>query len=166
MATATLEKPQAEKAAPANKPKAKTVIAPKAKKPSASKKPKMQKPKATQLNVRIEPALKAEGDRVLAEMGLSPSEAIRLFYEYLVANRNDTFSIYETLRGSRRARSIPSDEGRRKLAALEDTRQMLQAMLGDNYVPSVADGNYKELIEEAIWERHCVSFDGGAEEAA
>lgn len=42
-----------------------------------------------QMNVRIAPKLKQEGDSVLARLGLSPSEGIRKMYEFLVRNQND-----------------------------------------------------------------------------
>lgn len=38
-----------------------------------------------QLNVRIDPQLKTEGDRILAEHGLTPSRAIRSLYRSLTS---------------------------------------------------------------------------------
>jgi DNA-damage-inducible protein J len=37
-----------------------------------------------QLNVRIEPALKVEAEAILNEIGLGPSDAIRMFYRQVV----------------------------------------------------------------------------------
>lgn len=42
-----------------------------------------------QMNIRISPKLKKEGDSVLARLGLSPSEGIRRIYEFLVRNQNN-----------------------------------------------------------------------------
>lgn len=39
---------------------------------------------ATQMNTRIDEALKREGDEVLARCGYSPSQAIRALWTYLV----------------------------------------------------------------------------------
>lgn len=43
--------------------------------------------KSAQLNIRMEPSLKAAGDIVLEREGISPSEAVRLLYEYLVRKK-------------------------------------------------------------------------------
>lgn len=42
-----------------------------------------------QMNIRIAPRLKQQGDAILARMGRTPSEGIRCFYEFLVRNQND-----------------------------------------------------------------------------
>ena len=39
-----------------------------------------------QMNVRIPAELKREGDRRLSEMGLTPSQAVRRLYEFVVRN--------------------------------------------------------------------------------
>ena len=42
-----------------------------------------------QMNIRISPELKRDGDSVLARLGFTPSEGIRRMYEFLVRNQND-----------------------------------------------------------------------------
>ena len=40
--------------------------------------------KSAQINIRMEPNLKAAGDAVLERLGMRPSDAVRALYEYLV----------------------------------------------------------------------------------
>lgn len=51
------------------------------------RKPK-QNAKASQINIRMEPVLKEAGDSVLARLGVTPSEAVRALYEYLVSEQD------------------------------------------------------------------------------
>ena len=44
-----------------------------------------------QLNVRIEPELKREGEAILQAIGINPSDAIRMFYRQIVMFRGLTF---------------------------------------------------------------------------
>lgn len=50
------------------------------------------KQKTVQMNTRIPEGLKVEGDEVLRELGYTPSQAVRAFYEYLVAHRSEPSS--------------------------------------------------------------------------
>ena len=43
------------------------------------------------ISSRIEPQLKAQGDAVLAELGLKPSQAVSMFYTQLVRHRRLPF---------------------------------------------------------------------------
>ena len=47
-----------------------------------------QHTKAAQINIRMEPSLKEAGDTVLDRLGVTPSEAVRALYEYLVSEQD------------------------------------------------------------------------------
>ena len=42
----------------------------------------------TQMNVRINADVKREGDSILADLGFSPSSAVRALWDYVVSHRN------------------------------------------------------------------------------
>ena len=138
MATATLEKPETKK---------QTVDEPVGQSQPSAKPPKAHRPKAAQLNVRIDPDLKAEGDRVLAQIGLSPSEAIRAFYEFVVQNRNDIPFLEETLLGVDESTGL-SEEAQGKLKALEEARARVAELRGDFQYPEDMDwGEHSDRLK-------------------
>lgn len=49
--------------------------------------------KAATINTRIEPKLKAQAEHILNEVGLSSSEAIRIFYKQICLNNGLPFSV-------------------------------------------------------------------------
>lgn len=49
--------------------------------------------KTAMIRARMEPDLKAEAERVLAEVGLSPTEAIRLFYRQVSLHQGLPFAV-------------------------------------------------------------------------
>jgi DNA-damage-inducible protein J len=49
--------------------------------------------KTTTIRARIEPKLKAEAEAVLAKLGLTPSDAIRLLYHQVKLSRSLPFEI-------------------------------------------------------------------------
>ena len=49
--------------------------------------------KTATVQVRIEPELKREADEVLAELGLSPSVAIAMYYKQIVRTRSIPISL-------------------------------------------------------------------------
>lgn len=49
--------------------------------------------KTETLNARIEPALKANAERILKKIGLSNAEAIRLFYTQICLNNGLPFAV-------------------------------------------------------------------------
>jgi DNA-damage-inducible protein J len=64
---------------------------------------------------RIEPELKADGEAILAKLGLSASDVIRLTFRQIVARRGLPFDV-----------KIPNDE---TLAAIKESRAMKIARL-------------------------------------
>jgi len=53
---------------------------------------------AVQMNTRIDGDLKAEGDAVFAELGYSPSEAVRLVWGFAARNKHDRQKLSDMLR--------------------------------------------------------------------
>ena len=47
----------------------------------------------TQMNTRIDMALKEAGDAVLARLGYSPSAAVRGFWQFVVDHQDDAASV-------------------------------------------------------------------------
>jgi len=64
--------------------------------------------KTAKINARMEPELKEQAERVLEELGISTTEAIRLYFKQIVHRRGIPFDI-----------RIPNPETR---AAMEDAR--------------------------------------------
>jgi len=54
-------------------------------------------PATTQMNTRINPVLKAQGDSALAEIGLSPSQAIRALWEKAAKRGQDLEEVAQLL---------------------------------------------------------------------
>ena len=50
--------------------------------------------KAAVIHARIEPEMKASAERVLHKLGLSPTEAIRIFYKQITPRQGLPFSVH------------------------------------------------------------------------
>ena len=64
--------------------------------------------KTAKINARMEPELKEQAERILDELGISTTDAIRLYFKQIVHRRGIPFDIH-----------IPNPE---TLAAMEDAR--------------------------------------------
>ena len=111
----------------------------------------MQATGMTQMNTRMEASLKEAGDRVLAVLGYSPSQAVRALWSYLCAHRDDPASIRQLLDAPAVDASVDS-EVRRKLDALAAGRQLC-ARLGP-LSAEVASMSSKDLLAEMYAERY------------
>ncbi len=78
--------------------------------------------KTAMIRARMEPDLKQEAERVLAEVGLSPTEAIRLFYRQVSLHQGLPFDVRlpnaATRAALREARSGKKLKGYKNAAAL------------------------------------------------
>jgi len=78
---------------------------------------------AGMIRVRIEPELKSQAEEVFSELGLSPTEAITLFYTQVTLHRGLSFAVKipnaETIEALRRAHA---GEGLTEHADLEDLK--------------------------------------------
>jgi len=68
-------------------------------------------PKTATLTVRLDPALKKQIERVLNEMGLTPSQAITLFYKQIKFQRRLPFEI-----------QLPKEPNEETLRAMDDLK--------------------------------------------
>ena len=73
--------------------------------------------KSAVIHARIEPQIKRQAERVLHELGLSPTEAIRIFYHLITLRRGLPFAVVvpnectaATLEKSRRGEDVQEFE--------------------------------------------------------
>jgi DNA-damage-inducible protein J len=80
--------------------------------------------KTAMVRARMEPALKNDAEEVLAEVGLSPTEAIRLFYRQVSLHKGLPFEVRvpnaETRAAMRQVRA------RKKLKSFKNTSDLMR----------------------------------------
>ena len=76
----------------------------------------------TQMNTRIDAALKEAGDAVLARLGYSPSAAVRGLWQFMVDHQDDAASVREVIEPG--AATALSDEAARKTSAFGGLRSL------------------------------------------
>ena len=76
----------------------------------------------TQMNTRIDAALKEAGDAVLARLGYSPSAAVRGLWQFVVDHQDDATSVREVIEPG--AAGAFSDEAARKASAITSLRSL------------------------------------------
>jgi DNA-damage-inducible protein J len=82
--------------------------------------------KTQNIEARIEPKLKAEAESVLADLGLSASEAIRVFYKQVVLRRGLPFDVVIPNASTRRAmRDVQAGRGLTEHASTAELRKRL-----------------------------------------
>lgn len=81
--------------------------------------------KTAMIRARMEPALKEEAEEVLAQVGLTPTEAIRLFYRQVSLHGGLPFEIRVPNAATRAA--IAEARGRRKLKTFRSTAALVRA---------------------------------------
>ena len=78
--------------------------------------------KTEAIEARVEPKLKAEAERILGELGLDVSDAIRVFYKQVVLRRGLPFEVAIPNGATRRA--MRNVQQRRGLTTYKDTAEM------------------------------------------
>lgn len=76
----------------------------------------------TQMNTRIDMALKEAGDAVLARLGYSPSAAVRGLWQFVVDHQDDAASVRKVIAPD--AVAVLSDEAARKASAINSLRSL------------------------------------------
>ena len=76
----------------------------------------------TQMNTRIDAALKEAGDAVLARLGYSPSAAVRGLWQFVVDHQDDAAFVREVIAPD--AAGALSDEAARKASAIAGLRSL------------------------------------------
>ncbi len=86
--------------------------------------------KTQTVRARISPAVKKKAERVLLKIGISPSEAINVFYKRIAFEQAFPFSLHvpnaETRRAIRDARAG-------KVASYDTAEEMFEDVLGKNW---------------------------------
>lgn len=84
--------------------------------------------KAAVIHARIEPREKASAERVLHRLGLSPTEAIRIFYRQITLRKGLPFPVHipnaltaKTLANSRKGKGVDAFDSVEDLFASWDT---------------------------------------------
>lgn len=112
---------------------------------------------AVQMNVRIDPSLKEQGDRVLAQHGMSPSQGIRAFYSSLAGTKKQSEKMFEAmnLSGGESDAKLEKDT---KLTSVRAVQRLIASMnesFGIKPRTSVFERiSDKELLEDAIVEAY------------
>lgn len=123
-------------------------------------------PVAAQMNVRIDPDLKKRGDRVLAKRGLSPSQAVRAFYESVVGTKERSDEVLDAVLGCGPKHGAGADdsESARKLESIRKVQASVRTMAkpaGSTAAPeAAAAGPFgeaaadKAMLEKVISEHY------------
>ena len=102
-----------------------------------------------QMNVRIDRQLKEAGDAVLAHLGMTPSQAVRALWEYLVVNGRMP---------SKGGTAVPVSDGveprRTESRAVQGSHIVRDACLKYGIPVPELSGDYDDLYEEAMAERY------------
>ena len=102
-----------------------------------------------QMNVRIDRQLKEAGDTVLAHIGMTPSQAVRALWEYLVIN--------ERMPSKEGSAEILSDEANQRFVesrAAQGSHIIRDACLKYGIPVPDLSSDYDDLYEEAMAERY------------
>ena len=81
--------------------------------------------KTAMIRARMEPALKKEAEDVLAEVGLSPTEAIRLFYRQVSLQKGLPFEVRVPNKATRAA--LAEARGRKRLRTFRSAHAVIRA---------------------------------------
>jgi DNA-damage-inducible protein J len=81
--------------------------------------------KTAMIRARMEPDLKKDAEQVLAEVGLSPTEAIRLFYRQVSLHKGLPFEVRVPSAETRAA--IEQARSRKKLRSFKTTSDLRRA---------------------------------------
>lgn len=123
-------------------------------------------PVAAQMNVRIDPDLKRRGDRVLAKRGLSPSQAVRAFYESVVGTKERSDEVLDAVLGCGPKHGAGADDSERarKLESIRKVQasvRMVAKSAGSTSAPEAAAAEPfgeaaadKAMLEKVISEHY------------
>ena len=112
----------------------------------------------SQINARIAPAIKKAGDAALADVGYTPTRAIRALWEFAGRNRGnekELRKVLSTLEGKTDEATLNAETERRLHIAAEGPSIVKSALLEMGIEPAqFADETpYDELLEQALFEK-------------
>ena len=108
----------------------------------------------TQMNTRIDMALKEAGDAVLARLGYSPSAAVRGLWQFVVDHQDDAASVRKVIAPD--AVTALSDEAARKASAITSLRSLYAQTARELGIPGndgVGLPSWDDLREDWYHER-------------
>jgi len=82
--------------------------------------------KTATIQTRIEPTLKVKVEAILSKLGLSPSDAISLYYNQIVLNKGLPFDVKIPNKTTRKA--MQDIRLRRNLTRAKDTDEMMRQL--------------------------------------
>ena len=120
---------------------------------------------SVQMNVRIDRALKASGDSVFSEVGLTPSEAVRRLWEFASRNRANwraVAALMESLRDPGELQQEDDERAHRRADAevwveqFQEPVRNCYAELGIDFdsLPQMTLEEQDRLLEEAYDEKY------------
>ena len=115
----------------------------------------------TQLNVRINKTLRERGTAALAEIGFTPSEAVRALWEKAALKGDDLQAVDELLSGNLQESGVVSTAH-----AMEESRRQVETLLlqmGFNPETSEKDTRSYEELKEAAFLEQMMEEDEGHE---
>jgi DNA-damage-inducible protein J len=80
-------------------------------------------PKSAMIRARMEPELKRDAEEMLAAVGLSPTEAIRLFYHQVALHRGLPFEVRIPNAATRAA--VAQARGRKRLKSFRSAAHLI-----------------------------------------
>ena len=101
---------------------------------------------AVQMNTRLDAGLKREGDSVLADLGFTPSQAVRALWRFVVDHRERPERILQVLSAGE---TDATDEASVRVRALKRGRDLCAGL--EPVFPDLVDASYKEL-RDAVFE--------------
>lgn len=105
--------------------------------------------KSIQMNVRIDRQLKEAGDTVLAHIGMTPSQAVRALWEYLVVN-----GCMPSKSGAALSSSDMAVAASMESRAVQGSHIVRDACLKYGIPIPEFSGDYDDLYEEAMADRY------------
>lgn len=112
---------------------------------------------AVQMNIRIDGDMKSSGDRVLADVGYSPSMAVRALWSFLARNEGNEQAVAQMLDSFDFDANAERERARqRRLAAFERGSHMFEDALeraGLHVSDETARMSAKDLMEFAYADR-------------
>ncbi len=116
--------------------------------------------KTVQMNTRIDAGIKAAGDRAFSRLGYTPSQVVRIIWNFAARHENDPQALHEYLDAANNEFSPDlHDHAERHNALYEEWGLLDEAYheLGITLHTPEDDAErmayYDELREEALWER-------------
>lgn len=118
-----------------------------------------------QMNVRLDADVKAAGDEVFAEIGYSPTEAVRALWKFAQRNRHKPAAVEEAMRALRDSKETGQEEAARaqRIAEAEEWLDCGPRIIRDYYaqfgidydsLPPLTHEDYDRLLEEAYDEKY------------